>query len=257
MREHVAVAARELRRPSIVRDTAKPTPCKSLGTRGLGGSLHRRGAGGRGVLRRWLLRSWQAPTGRLVLRCTAALCGTVPLGTSTCARVQEATMTTALRQRRTRARRRRRLPRPAARRPRRSRSPSAATATPPSPTSSATPRPPSAPSTTQFASKEECFIELLRTNNEDLIAGDPRRRRSRGGTGTTRSAAPSSAYVDHIAVAAGDHAELDPRGARARRGGAAAAPAGDGAPHRHAGRPQRQPRIPARAGCHPSRGRWR
>ena len=43
-----------------------------------------------------------------------------------------------------------------------------------------------------FASKEECFIELLRTNNEELIADDPRRRRSRGARRTTRSAPPSA-----------------------------------------------------------------
>ena len=48
-------------------------------------------------------------------------------------------------------------------------------------------------------------------------------------------------------VAAGDHAELDSGSARARRGGPAAAPPGHGAPHRHAGRPQRQPGVPARA----------
>ena len=112
----------------------------------------------------------------------------------------------------------------------------------------------------QFASKEECLIELLRRNNENLIAGIRSRRRPRGGLAGPDPPGRRRLRRPHR-VAARDHAELDPRGSRARRGGAAAAPAGDGTPHRHAGRPQRQPGIPARricadvpaAGAHPAR----
>jgi AcrR family transcriptional regulator len=90
----------------------------------------------------------------------------------------------------------------------------------------------------QFASKEECLIEVLRRNNENLIANiraatDPDR------PGGRRLRRPHR-------IAAGDHAELDPGGARARCEGPAAESVGNGAPYRHARRSQRQPGLPAR-----------
>ena len=44
----------------------------------------------------------------------------------------------------------------------------------------------------EFASKEECFVELLRANNDALIAAIHGGRRSRCRVATSRSAAPSA-----------------------------------------------------------------
>ena len=81
------------------------------------------------------------------------------------------------------------------------RSVNAATATPPSPTSSGTPRTSKRTFYEQFASKEECLIELLRRNNEDLIA-------------TIQAAVdPEADWQDQIRQAVGayvDHIEARP-----------------------------------------------
>ena len=108
----------------------------------------------------------------------------------------------------------------------------------------------------QFASKEECLIELLRRNNEDLIANIQGGRRPRGGL-----AGPDppggDAYVDHIesrpAITLSWIREAPALGAMARPLHRLAMERAD----RHARRSQRQPRLPARAICRRSPGRWR
>ena len=75
----------------------------------------------------------------------------------------------------------------------------------------------------QFSSKEECFIELLRSNNDALITPDSRSGRPRSGLGHAGSPGRRRLRRPH-SVAAGHHAQLDPRGARIRRGGRAAEP---------------------------------
>ena len=108
----------------------------------------------------------------------------------------------------------------------------------------------------QFASKEECLIDLLRTNNEDLIASiraavDP----DASWQDQIRQAV--DAYVDHIESRPAITLQLDSGSAGARRGGPTAAPPGHAAPDRHAGRSHRQPGVPARAAAARLAYRWR
>ena len=108
----------------------------------------------------------------------------------------------------------------------------------------------------QFASKEDCLIELLRRNNDDLIATiqaavDPEAEwQAPDPSGGRRLRRPHR-------VAARDHAELDPRGTRAWGGGPAVASARHGAAHRHAGRSHATVPASGARSWRRSPGRWR
>ena len=108
----------------------------------------------------------------------------------------------------------------------------------------------------QFASKEDCLIELLRRNNENLIA-NIRAAVEPEADWQEQIRQAVAAYVDHIesrpAVTLSWIREAPALGAVAL----AAQPAGHGAPHRHAGRPHRQPGLSAGADCRRYPVRWR
>ena len=127
------------------------------------------------------------------------------------------------------------------------RSASAATATPPSPTSSGTRAPRNARSTASSPARKSASSSCCGRTTRNLIARDPGGRRSRGGLAGPDPPGRRRLCRPHR-VAAGDHAELDPRTARARARGSAGPTAGHGTDLTdHAGRSQRQPGVPARA----------
>ena len=109
----------------------------------------------------------------------------------------------------------------------------------------------------EFASKEECFIELLRTNNDELIAGIRAAVDPDADWHDQIRAADSRLRRPHR-VAPRHHPELDPRGARARRSAhCRCTGSAMDQPHRHARRPHRQPRLPPRRARRRSRVRSR
>ena len=108
----------------------------------------------------------------------------------------------------------------------------------------------------QFASKEECLIELLRRNNEDADRQDPAAVDPEADWQQQIRQAVGRLRRPHR-VAAGHHAELDPRGARAGRRGPAAASAGHGGASPTCWSISATARASGARSCRRSRGRSR